>query len=233
MLVDFDGTLSPIVDDPEEARPLPGTPEALRALHAVYGCVAVVSGRPLSFLEQHLPEELDLSALYGLERRVRGEREAHPGVSEWRPVVDRAVEAARRDLPAEVEVEHKGLSLTLHVRRHPEHLDAARTWAAEAEAELGLHLRPAKMSVELHPPVLVDKGTVVDELVGDLRVACYIGDDVGDLPALDALDRLEARGGTVVRAVVTSPEVDPGMLARADLVVPGPLGVLELLQSLL
>jgi trehalose 6-phosphate phosphatase len=233
VLVDFDGTLSPIVDDPAAARPLPGTPEALRALHGVYAVVAVVSGRPLSFLEEHLPAELELSGLYGLEWRRGGAREEHPGAAGWRSVVDEAVAAAEAELPDEVEVEHKGLSLTLHVRRHPEQVDVARAWAEQAVATFGLHARPAKMSVELHPPVHVDKGTVVDELLGDLRMACYIGDDVGDVPALDALDRLEARGGTAVRAVVTSPEVAPGMLARADIVVPGPLGVRELLESLL
>jgi trehalose 6-phosphate phosphatase len=233
VLVDFDGTLAPIVDEPEDARPLPGTPEALRALHAVYGCVAVVSGRPLSFLEAHLPPELELSGLYGLEARRAGVRVELPGAAEWRPVVDQAVATARQDLPEEVDVEHKGLSLTLHVRRHPEQVDRIRAWAAAAEEQLGLRARPAKMSIELHPPVHVDKGTVVDDLVAGLDAACYIGDDVGDLPAMDALDRLEARGGTAVRAVVSSSEVEPGMLARADLVVPGPLGVRELLESLL
>jgi trehalose 6-phosphate phosphatase len=233
VLVDFDGTLAPIVDEPADARPLDGTPELLVELHAVYGCVAVVSGRPLSFLEAQLPAALDLVGLYGLERRLGGRREELADVSTWRPIVDAAVLSAREELPAEVDVEHKGLSLTLHVRRHPELVDTVRGWADEAMAAHGLHARPAKMSVELHPPVQVDKGTVVDDLVGDLRLACYLGDDVGDLAALDALDRLEARGGTAVRAVVSSPEVDPAMLARADLVVPGPLGVRELLQSLL
>lgn len=233
VLLDFDGTLSPIVDDPAAARPLAGTADLLRALHAVYGCVAVLSGRPLDFLEEHLPPELELSGLYGLEWRRAGAREEHPGAAGWRSVVDDAVGAARRELPSAVEVEHKGLSLTLHVRRHPEEFERALTWAGEAAARFGLHQRPARMSVELHPPVRVDKGTAVDELLGDLTTACYVGDDVGDLPALDALDRLEARGGTAVRAVVSSPELDPAMLARADLVVPGPLGVRELLESLL
>ena len=233
VLVDFDGTLAPIVDDPAEARPLPGIDVALLALHAVYGCVAVVSGRPLDFLEAHLPDEIELSGLYGFERRRNGVRAEHPGAAGWRPAIDDAVAAALRDLPGEVEVEHKGLSLTLHVRRHPDVADVARAWAEEAATTFGLRLRPARMSVELHPPVHVDKGTVVDELVGHLTAACYIGDDVGDLPAFDALDRLEARGGAAVRAVVESPELDPAMLARADVILPGPVGVRDLLESLL
>ena len=51
------------------------------------------------------------------------------------------------------------------------------------------------MSVELHPPVDIDKGTVVADLAADADSALYAGDDVGDLPAFAALDALAARGG--------------------------------------
>ena len=51
------------------------------------------------------------------------------------------------------------------------------------------------MSVELHPPVAVDKGTVLAELASGLAAACFIGDDAGDLPAFDALDELAEAGG--------------------------------------
>ena len=233
VLVDFDGTLAPIVDDPAAAQPLPGMAAALSALQARGTRVAVVSGRPVAYLEAWLPAEIDLSGLYGLEWRLGGVRGEHPAAAAWRPVVDELVVAARREVPAGVEVEHKGLSMTLHVRRHPELLSAARAWGEQAAAAHGLHVRPAKMSLELHPPVAVDKGTVVEGLVGELDVACYIGDDVGDVPALDALDRLEARGRTVVRVVVESSGADTGMLARADVLVAGPDGVLAFLQSVL
>jgi trehalose 6-phosphate phosphatase len=233
VLVDFDGTLSPIVEDPATARPLPGVVEALRALAARYARVGVVSGRPLGFLEAHLPAEVELSGLYGLEWRRQGGRGEHAAAVRWRPVVDAAVADARRDLPGGVDVEHKGLSLTLHVRRHPELTGEARAWADEVTAATGLEVRPAKRSVELHPPVTVDKGTVVEDLVGTLGVACFVGDDVGDLPAFDALDRLAERGRRTLRVVVETPEVTPQVLARADLVVPGPDGALELLRDLL
>ena len=47
LLVDFDGSLSPIVERAADARPLPGAPEVLGRLAAVLGRVAVVSGRRL------------------------------------------------------------------------------------------------------------------------------------------------------------------------------------------
>lgn len=232
LLLDFDGTLAPIVDDPAAAAPLPETPAVLEALAAVYGLVAVVSGRPVAYLQHHLPDSVTLVGLYGLERVRGGAVEPVPGAERWRPVIDDVAAAAVAELPEEVGVEHKGLSLTLHVRQHPELAQSVARWAASASERSGLHVRRARMSAELHPPIGADKGTVVDGLVEGCTAACFIGDDVGDLPAFDALDRLAARGGTAVRIVVQSPETDPVLLARADALVAGPDAVLALLRAL-
>jgi len=233
ILVDFDGTLAPIVAQADQAVALPGAVDALTALATHYAVVAVVSGRPISYLQAQVPGDLVLSGLYGLETRRDGRHERHPEAAAWQAVVDAvAVEAAEADLP-ELEVEHKGLSLTLHFRTHQEHAAAALAWADDAAARSGLRVRRAKMSVELHPPVEVDKGTVVEGLVAGLSAACYIGDDVGDAPAFDALDRLAARGVAAVRIAVTTSESVPELLDRADLLVDGPAGVLDVLRSLL
>src|SRR5579859_4469297 len=88
VLVDFDGTLSAIVDRPELARPLPGAREALGALAARYGLVAVVSGRPVAFLVEHLAVPgVRLSGLYGLEAWHDGEVAVDPLAEPWRTVV--------------------------------------------------------------------------------------------------------------------------------------------------
>jgi trehalose 6-phosphate phosphatase len=74
---------------------------------------------------------------------------------------------------------------------------------------------------------------VVDALVEAAAAACFLGDDLGDLPAFDALDRLAARSGAdVLRVAVRSEEAPPELLARADLVVDGPPGALALLEEL-
>ena len=90
----------------------------------------------------------------------------------------------------------KGLSVTLHYREHPEAADAVRAWAEGQAARSGLELRTAKMSIELHPPVATDKGAVVMGLAEGLDNVCFLGDDVGDLPAFAALDRLRDEGRT-------------------------------------
>ena len=120
----------------------------------------------------------------------------------------------------------------MHVRRRPDLTDAVETWALETAAATGLVVRPAKRSVELHPPVAHDKGSVLDELTVGLRAACFIGDDIGDLPAFDALDRFAASGGHALRVLVETDESVPSLVARADRTVASPTAAVTFLRSL-
>jgi trehalose 6-phosphate phosphatase len=232
VLLDFDGTLAPIVDDPATSTLLPGAAEAIAALHERSRLVAVVSGRPVSYLQAHLPAGPTLVGLYGLERARGDEVEEHPDAAPWRRIVDDVAAAALAELPEGVGVEHKGLSLTLHVRPHPELADLVDAWAVAACERTGLEVRRARMSAELHPPVAADKGTVVASLIAGASAACFVGDDVGDLPAFDALDRFASEGGTAVRFVVESPETAAELRGRADALLDGPGEVLAVLEAL-
>jgi len=240
VITDFDGTLAPIVDDPAAAVALPGTVDALHQLAERYGRVAVVSGRPVQFLRDRLeldqrpPSTLVISGLYGLERVDGRGHSVHPDALEWQPAVEEAARRAQEAAPAGVGVERKGLSVTLHVRNAPQLAGWARSWAEASAAVSGLAVHAGRMSWELRPPVAVDKGTVVADLTADSRAACFLGDDIGDLSAFDALDRMAARSGTVVvRVGVRSPEAPPELIERADVLVAGPSGSLAFLRRLL
>lgn len=229
---DFDGTLSSIVEDPAAARPLPGVADALAALAERYAEVAVISGRPASFLEPMLPAKVSIHGLYGLESVRDGVRAEHPAAAGWRAAIADVLAAARAaDLPG-TSVEDKGLSLTLHFRTAPEQAAAAVAWAEGEARRVGLHVRPARMSVELHPPVDVDKGTVTHLVAAGLRAACFLGDDAGDLAAFGALTELASQGVAVARVAVRSPEAPAALLAAADAIVEGPEGALDVLQRL-
>ncbi len=241
LLFDFDGTLAPIVADPVDARAVPALVDALRALTARYAVVAAVSGRPVDFLAQHLPDEITLSGLYGLECRIDGRRVDHVEAETWRPVV---AEAADRLVAARLGgmlLEDKGLSITLHYRQHPEVADAVAALATEVAKDVGLRLGSAKMSVELHPPIEVDKGSALRTLVSrvpDLAAVLYAGDDLGDLPAFDAMDRLasESSSGRPVataRVVVGGNELPTELADRADWIAPTPAALSELFEKLL
>jgi len=233
VLLDFDGTLAPIVTDPATARPLPGATEALAELARRYRLVGVISGRPGRFLADHLPVPgIERWGSYGVEHvRRDGTVEAAPGAEPWRAVVSAVVGRARLMAPAGVGVEDKGMSLTLHFRGAPAAGGWVRSFAEQEAQATGLGLHAARMSVELRPPLDIDKGTVVADVVSrpGVRSAVFVGDDRGDLAAFRALDRLP----TSLRVAVRSPEMPPEMPAAADLVVDGPAGVLDLLRGLL
>jgi trehalose 6-phosphate phosphatase len=232
LLFDVDGTLAPIVTDPDAARPLSAAVDRLRRLAVTYRLVGAVSGRSVAFLAEHLPPGLALSGLYGLETLVDGVLVDHPEADRWRPAIASAAARALREGPDAMVVEPKGLSITLHYRTDPSLEDEVLGWAHTTGQELGLEVRPAKMSVELHPPIDSDKGTALEELVGDSAAVLYAGDDRGDLPAFDALDRLAARGVHTARVAVGSHEAPPELVARADLVLPDPDAVVALLDAL-
>jgi len=237
VFTDFDGTLAPIVDDPAAARPLPAAIGALRRLEARFARVGVISGRPVDVLAEvmgghGIGDHLYLSGLYGLEVLDGGARRDHPSAAVWRAAVADTVERAGRELPRGVLVEPKGLSMTLHFRTVPEMADEVRRWATAEAARSGLDVRPARQSVELHPPVEADKGTALLAAAGDLEAVCFLGDDVGDIPAFAALDHLGRAGTHVLRVGVDSEEAPPGLAGLVDILVDGPAGAVGVLERL-
>ena len=230
---DFDGTLSAIVTNPDEAAPVEGAIDVLDRLSRHVGEVAIISGRPLEFLEQWIPDRVTIFGLYGLESRRNGERVDHPSAGAWRETINDVVESAFRTGPIGTGVEPKGLSVTLHYRTHPEIEDEVLEWARAIEARTGLLARPARMSVELHPPVDEDKGTVLGRLAADHDgPVLFAGDDVGDLPAFEALATLRASGRHAVGVVIDNPESPDALRSSADLVVDGPAAVVDLLDRI-
>ena len=232
LFCDFDGTLSPIVDDPAEARLLEGADAVLESLCERFADVVVVSGRPVEFLERRVPASLSLVGLYGLEGRRQRLRWEHPNVGAWREVIDDLGALAAVGGPPGMRVESKGLSITLHYRGAAEIGDEVQALGRLLAERGGLELRAAKMSVELHPPVATDKGAVVERFAYNARAALFAGDDLGDLTAFDALDRLGASGVHAVKVAVRSDEAPDEMLRRADLVLDGPGAVLEMFRTL-
>lgn len=239
LITDFDGTLAAIVEDHDAARPLPGAVDTLTALCGDFGLVAVVSGRPVSFLVEHLelhpplPASLRVSGLYGLESvDTDGAVRVVAAAEEWRAVVETAAARAEASAPRGVVVERKGLSVTLHWRRHPEVEQWARGFVSAAADGLGLAVHLARRSVELRPPIDRDKGTAVRELAAGFSAACYLGDDAGDLPAFAALDELGASGVRVVKVVALSDEAPAEVVAAADVTVAGPEAALAFLGEL-
>ena len=217
--------------------PVAGASEVLELLTAKLGFVGVVSGRPLRFLVGQLGSVpgLSLFGLYGLERSTSGTglaAERAQDVPAWEAEMARLALEAESEAPSGVEVERKGVSMALHVRRRPEALSWALAWARDKAAASGLIAQPGRLSVELLPPGAADgKARVVEEVASALEALCFVGDDVGDLPAFEAVRRLRAAGKAGVAVGVASPEQPVGLAEAVDLLVDGPTGVVALLRA--
>lgn len=238
--LDFDGTLAPIVPDPDAARAHPGVVPALRRLAPLVGSVAIVTGRPAATAVSYgtLADVPGLTVLghYGLERWEGGELRAPPpppGVDRVRAELPDLL--ARLGVPEGTWVEDKGSSLAVHTRRavDPEGtLDLLRRPLDELAARTGLVVEAGRLVLELRSPGTDKRGALlafVRERAA--RSVMFAGDDLGDLAAFDAVDELRAAGVRGVTVCSSSTEV-AALAERADIVVDGPDGVVALLEAL-
>ncbi len=159
--------------------------------------------------------------------------------SNWATVVDEVVAEARAAAPEGVYVEPKGLTVTLHWRHAPDERPWVIQFAERQHDRHGLDVHGGRMELELRPPLPVDKGTVIRGLAaerppGQLRQVAAFGDDLGDLPAFEAVATLGRPGHPVaaVRVAAVDHESPPEVAARADLTVDGATGAVELLRRL-
>jgi trehalose 6-phosphate phosphatase len=239
LCLDFDGTISPIVEDPAAARPIPGVVELLGPLADRYAAVALISGRPATYLASHAAAPgVRYLGMYGLEEIVDGRVQVDPRLEAARPTVA----AVARDLAEDPAVtgsgaylEDKRYAVAAHLRRvaDPDRwAGPVSQAAARVAARHGLEVVPGKMVWELRPMVRSDKGDAVRRAVAESGAAAVavVGDDRGDLPAFAAAAEL---GGGSLRVAVHSAEAPAELLEVADLVVDGPEGVREFLEHLL
>jgi trehalose 6-phosphate phosphatase len=238
--LDFDGTLSPIVDDPAAARAHAGAVDALCRLAPLLGTVAVITGRPALAAVQlgglgRVPGLIVLGH-YGRQRWQAGRLTsppAPPGVAVARERLPAVL--AKAGAPEGTWTEDKGDALAVHTRRAAdpgEALERVRGPLADLAARTGLTVEPGRMVIELRPPGS-DKGEALKSLARQRAVAAvmYCGDDLGDVPAFRAV--AELRGDGVPGLTVCSASTEVSALAElADLVVEGPGGVVALLNGL-
>lgn len=207
-LLDFDGTLSPIVEDPEAAAPADGALDAVARLAAVMP-VALVSGRPVDDLLRRVPHDLPVTLAGGHGAEVRTADGAHTtlvDLDEVTPTLDRL----ERDLRGAVDeeagwyVERKPTGVAVHHRRvrgavQPV-LDEVRTiMQAITDTPPGFGFVDGKAVTEVRVAG-VDKGGVVRRLAAQWpeRTPFFVGDDVTDEDAFVACGDLG--GCTVVVA---------------------------------
>jgi trehalose 6-phosphate synthase/phosphatase len=192
LFLDYDGTLAPIVEHPEQARVGEGMREALAACAARSDTeVAIVSGRALADVRRRIDVPgVAFAGNHGLEIEAPGiEPLTHPDLPHFEQRSRELVAALRAIDEPGVWIEEKGASLTFHYRgadpaRHAEVATRARAIVREA----GFQARDALCAVEARPPIGWDKGRAVIHVLRarhgpawseSLRVI-YVGDDDTD-----------------------------------------------------
>ncbi len=217
--LDYDGTLTPIVERPEDAVMPPETREVVRRLARV-APVAAVSGRDVSFVREQVDLDEVIYAgshgfdIVGPEGFAAG---SDPGARfrDYLPALDSAEEEVRGRL-ASVEganVERKKYSVAVHYRQvTPEDVPLVEQAVDEAiRARPRLKKAGGKKVFEMRPAVDWHKGKAVRLLEkafgADGRVMpLYVGDDLTDE---DAFAELEGRGvGVAVGAESRPTEAD-------------------------
>jgi len=234
--LDFDGTLAPIVERPEDARPLPAALRPLRSAARTFGQLAIVTGRPAEWLVDvaglgGIPG-LIIAGQYGAQHWAAGVlREADPaaGLAAVRVALPGLV-AARQ-----ARIEDKRLSIVVHTRgaEHPDkELAALAATVRELAVQHGLEAHPGRYVIEIRSPGF-DKGAALADLVRefDPHTVLFIGDDLGDLPAFAVVESLRGLGRPGLTVCSGATEVTQ-VAERADLVVDGPAGVVDLLTAL-
>lgn len=237
LVTDIDGTISPIVERPEEAVVLPRARRALTRLKGTLKVVAVVSGRPVT----EARAMVDIDGLvyvgnHGLE--IWGERgpelvpEARPWVPRLAAVLDDV--KGRYAMPG-VLVQNKGATASLHYRMAPDP-DRARRELLEILAKCaitsGLRVEEGRMVINLLPPLTVTKGSAVTWIVREHRLdrLAYLGDDVTDAHAFRALAVLRQSGQVRTLGIgVVAPETPPSVRQLASACVSSVAAVAELL----
>ncbi|HEX6930962.1 MAG TPA: trehalose-phosphatase [Streptosporangiaceae bacterium] len=238
--LDFDGTLAPIVPDPEQARALPAAVTALRELTPLVGTMAVVTGRPartaVDYASLRQVPGVVVLGHYGRQRWSDGRLDTPPppeGLAVAKERLPSVLAAA--NAPDGTWIEDKGDAVAVHTRRAADPAAALEQVSAPLSrlaADTGLRAEPGRLVIELRPDGS-DKGTALTALAAERArsAVLYCGDDLGDRPAFAAIRRLRAGGLPGIAVCSGSAEV-ADLAAEADLVVDGPEGVARLLAAI-
>ncbi len=248
--LDFDGTLSPVVDDPEAARLHPGAPGALLELAEVVRAVAVITGRParqaiamgdLDALGDAMLDrgaELFVFGQYGNERwRATEQRIRSPRPPAGLATFERELPSVLRKAgAADAFIEEKGLAVAVHTRRMDDPAEAFERLIAPIESLAERHhltVEPGRNVIEIRSGDM-HKGRAVRAFVAeqDAKGVVFGGDDLGDIEAFEAVRALRADGLPGLVVCSASHEQPADLVELADLMVDGPAGMVEMLGSL-
>jgi len=243
LVFDIDGTLSPLVPRPEDARLYPGVAALLAELKR-HAHVAIMTGRMLVDGASIVNVEgLTYIGTHGLEwseglpatHAVQLIPEARPYVEPANALLNLA-ERALSDLPGVI-VERKQVGGSIHYRNVAAPSEARQrilSLLEEPARRSGMRLSEGKFVVEVLTPLAVNKGSAIRRYAQQTgaRGLLFAGDDRTDLDAVLALEQLRQEGIQTCSVVVKHADTLPDLLAHADVIVDEVPGMVQLLTEI-
>jgi trehalose 6-phosphate phosphatase len=228
LVTDMDGTISYIVEDPEEAVVTPRNCQLLQQLREKVTLLSVVSGRSLrSVAERMQMPGVVYIGNHGLERYENGQVKYNFDEEKYRPRLESAIKELQKIQLDGVQVEDKGITATIHYRQ-AEGSQAAYglllPLVQKIATQQNLDFFEGRMIFELRPPVKADKGSAFEGLVHEFSLdgALYIGDDTTDIAALKMARQLRQKKICfAIGAGVMSNDHPEELLIEADLLTFG------------
>ncbi len=201
IFLDFDGTLSPIVNDPDAADMTEDMRDVVRRLAAEYP-VAIVSGRARKDVEQRVAlDDLYYAGNHGFDIKGPDRSMTHKDAANARPELDDVEQHLHEQLDSidGTFIERKPFSVAIHYRNvdASQHATVSDTVASITSGASHLKRHDGKMVIELLPDVEWDKGHAVNWIINALNIdpaqslVMYIGDDETDE---DAFRTIHGRG---------------------------------------
>ncbi|WP_206604680.1 trehalose-phosphatase [Kineobactrum sediminis] len=224
IFLDYDGSLTPIVDNPDNANLSDTMRKTLEDLAEVCE-LSIISGRDLADVRKRVAlENIWYAGSHGFDMAgPRGERTQYQEGRSYLPVLDRAEDELNNllaDVPG-VRVERKHFSIATHYRQvAPDHVQGVKDTVAGVHADHPeLRMTTGKKIVELQPDIDWDKGQALRWLMQALSldserfIPLYIGDDVTDE---DAFREIETEGIGILVAEQPQPTHANYHLANPD-----------------
>ncbi|WP_458207044.1 trehalose-phosphatase [Haladaptatus sp. NG-SE-30] len=198
-MFDFDGSLAPIEDHPDDVTLPPATRTVLKDLRDSRDVqVGIVSGRGLTDLRSRVDiDGIAYAGNHGLELHAGDEQQIHPAAENARDDIDDLCDDLESCL-APVDgafVEDKGVSASIHYRLvNDDRVPAVEQVVKEAVRDVpDVRVTSGKQVLELRPDVDWHKGRAIrwlyDHHVPDEEtwLPLYVGDDRTDEDAFDVL----------------------------------------------
>jgi len=229
LITDVDGTISKTAPTPQQAEVTPLCHQYLSVLCNHLSLVAAISGRSAANIKSMLNiDGMVYIGNHGLERWSADHSESTKNCQDYPQVIEAAIKELTPLLSMDgIIIENKGVTASIHYRLSNNPQTAKQhilDTIDDSPHARDLRTIQNRMTIDLIPPVKVNKGTAALELIKEynLRSCIYLGDDLTDIDAFRAIHTarqdLDFKGLAIG---VTSQEMPENLVEETDFTLNG------------